>query len=59
MAGTPEKILEYLLDTVSLETTYSNPTDSFLGDFLRTQTIFIPTTQFHRALLTQYPSSWE
>ncbi|XP_060679379.1 rap guanine nucleotide exchange factor 4-like [Hemiscyllium ocellatum] len=54
MSGTPEKILEYLLDTVSLETNYCNPTDSFLGDFLRMHSIFMPTAQLHRALLTHY-----
>ncbi|XP_048450804.1 rap guanine nucleotide exchange factor 3-like, partial [Rhincodon typus] len=51
MSGTPEKILEYLLDTVSLDTLYSDPTDTFLGDFLLMRSIFMPTTQFHKALL--------
>ncbi|ETE71586.1 Rap guanine nucleotide exchange factor 3, partial [Ophiophagus hannah] len=36
MAGTPEKILDYLLETMRSDSTLSDPVDTFLGDFLLT-----------------------
>ncbi|XP_067834639.1 rap guanine nucleotide exchange factor 3-like [Heptranchias perlo] len=54
MYGTPEKILEYLLETIGLDSIYNDPTDSFLGDFLLLHSVFMPTAQLHAALLNHY-----
>uniref|UniRef100_A0A663NA89 Rap guanine nucleotide exchange factor 3 n=1 Tax=Athene cunicularia TaxID=194338 RepID=A0A663NA89_ATHCN len=56
MAGTPEKILEHLLEFMRLDATLYDPVDTLLGDFLLTYTVFMPTSQLCRALLHQYPS---
>uniref|UniRef100_A0A670Z1C9 Rap guanine nucleotide exchange factor 3 n=1 Tax=Pseudonaja textilis TaxID=8673 RepID=A0A670Z1C9_PSETE len=56
MAGTPEKILDYLLETMRSDSTLSDPVDTFLGDFLLTYSVFMPTPQLCRTLLQQYPS---
>uniref|UniRef100_A0A8C3HIT1 Rap guanine nucleotide exchange factor 3 n=1 Tax=Chrysemys picta bellii TaxID=8478 RepID=A0A8C3HIT1_CHRPI len=55
MAGTPDKILEHLLEAMRLDATFSDPLDTLVGDFLLTYNVFMPTTQFCRALLHQYP----
>uniref|UniRef100_UPI00398F6039 rap guanine nucleotide exchange factor 3-like n=1 Tax=Pristiophorus japonicus TaxID=55135 RepID=UPI00398F6039 len=55
MYGTPEKIIEYLLETISLDTIYSDRTDSFLGDFLLLHCVFMPGTQLYTAIFNQYP----
>ncbi|NXW07051.1 RPGF3 factor, partial [Fregetta grallaria] len=57
MAGTPEKILEHLLEFMRLDATLYDPVDTLLGDFLLTYTVFMPTSQLCRALLHQYPSA--
>uniref|UniRef100_A0A8B9P8W5 Rap guanine nucleotide exchange factor 3 n=1 Tax=Apteryx owenii TaxID=8824 RepID=A0A8B9P8W5_APTOW len=59
MAGTPEKILEHLLEFMRLDATLYDPVDTLLGDFLLTYTVFMPTSQLCRALLHQYPSPLE
>uniref|UniRef100_A0A8C9FM51 Rap guanine nucleotide exchange factor 3 n=1 Tax=Pavo cristatus TaxID=9049 RepID=A0A8C9FM51_PAVCR len=59
MAGTPEKILEHLLEFMRLDATLYDPVDTLLGDFLLTYTVFMPTSQLCRALLHQYPSAAE
>uniref|UniRef100_A0A8C0FU77 Rap guanine nucleotide exchange factor 3 n=1 Tax=Bubo bubo TaxID=30461 RepID=A0A8C0FU77_BUBBB len=51
MAGTPEKILEHLLEFMRLDATLYDPVDTLLGDFLLTYTVFMPTSQLCRALL--------
>ncbi|NXK41780.1 RPGF3 factor, partial [Piprites chloris] len=56
MAGTPEKILEHLLEFMRLDATLDDPGDTLLGDFLLTYTVFMPSSQLCRALLHQYPS---
>uniref|UniRef100_A0A8C8SMV7 Rap guanine nucleotide exchange factor 3 n=1 Tax=Pelusios castaneus TaxID=367368 RepID=A0A8C8SMV7_9SAUR len=56
MAGTPDKILEHLLEAMRLDATFSDPHDTLVGDFLLTYNVFMPTTQLCRALLHQYPS---
>ncbi|KAJ7317636.1 hypothetical protein JRQ81_003798 [Phrynocephalus forsythii] len=56
MAGTPEKILDYLLEVMRPDSTLYNPVDTFLGDFLLTHDLFMPTPQLCRTLLQQYPS---
>uniref|UniRef100_A0A8C0H8T7 Rap guanine nucleotide exchange factor 3 n=1 Tax=Chelonoidis abingdonii TaxID=106734 RepID=A0A8C0H8T7_CHEAB len=55
MAGTPDKILEHLLEAMRLDATFSDPVDTLVGDFLLTYNVFMPTTQLCRALLHQYP----
>ncbi|XP_074835722.1 rap guanine nucleotide exchange factor 3 isoform X2 [Carettochelys insculpta] len=50
MAGTPEKILEYLLEAMRLDATFSDPLDTLVGDFLLTYKVFLPTAQLCRAL---------
>ncbi|KAH1176441.1 hypothetical protein KIL84_021175 [Mauremys mutica] len=57
MAGTPDKILEHLLEAMRLDATFSDPLDTLVGDFLLTYNVFMPTTQLCRALLHQYPPS--
>ncbi|NXC22506.1 RPGF3 factor, partial [Corythaeola cristata] len=54
MAGTPEKILEHLLEFMRLEATLYDPVDTLLGDFLLTYTVFMPTSQLCRALLHHF-----
>uniref|UniRef100_A0A667YRX9 Rap guanine nucleotide exchange factor 3 n=1 Tax=Myripristis murdjan TaxID=586833 RepID=A0A667YRX9_9TELE len=54
MSGTPEKILEHLLETVKLD---SNGNDAIGGslDFLLTHKVFMPSSQLCLALQHQYP----
>ncbi|XP_014749640.1 PREDICTED: rap guanine nucleotide exchange factor 3-like, partial [Sturnus vulgaris] len=54
MAGTPEKILEHLLEFMRLDATLHDPVDTLLGDFLLTYTVFMPTSQLCRALLHHF-----
>ncbi|NWI95589.1 RPGF3 factor, partial [Pitta sordida] len=54
MAGTPEKILEHLLEFMRLDATLYDPVDTLLGDFLLTYTVFMPTGQLCRALLHHF-----
>ncbi|XP_063997037.1 rap guanine nucleotide exchange factor 3 isoform X3 [Pogoniulus pusillus] len=54
VAGTPEKILEHLLEFMRLDATLYDPVDTLLGDFLLTYTTFMSTSQLCRALLHQF-----
>ncbi|XP_029450970.1 rap guanine nucleotide exchange factor 3 isoform X2 [Rhinatrema bivittatum] len=54
MFGTPEKILEHLLETMKLDSTFSDPADNFVGDFLLTHCVFMPTPQLCQALLHHF-----
>ncbi|CAG2191617.1 EPAC2 [Mytilus edulis] len=54
MAGTAEKMLEYLLETRLAENKNEDPSDFFLVDFLRTHVIFMPTNKLCAALLSHY-----
>uniref|UniRef100_A0AAX7SQ75 Rap guanine nucleotide exchange factor (GEF) 3 n=1 Tax=Astatotilapia calliptera TaxID=8154 RepID=A0AAX7SQ75_ASTCA len=49
MSGTPEKILEHLLETIKLEY-------SCVSDFLLTHKVFMPSSQLCPALQHQYPT---
>lgn len=53
MAGVPEKILEYLMET----RIDGNPdeVDTLLEDFLLTHIIFMPVPKLCKSLLNQYP----
>ncbi|ERE85052.1 rap guanine nucleotide exchange factor 3-like protein [Cricetulus griseus] len=57
MSGTPEKILELLLEAMRPDSSAHDPTETFLSDFLLTHSVFMPSTQLFTALLHQYPSS--
>uniref|UniRef100_W5LBH1 Rap guanine nucleotide exchange factor 3 n=1 Tax=Astyanax mexicanus TaxID=7994 RepID=W5LBH1_ASTMX len=49
MSGTPEKILEHLLETIKLDTNGSEPIPC-VSDFLLTQQVFMPSAQLCPAL---------
>ncbi|XP_043939801.1 rap guanine nucleotide exchange factor 3 [Protopterus annectens] len=54
MAGTPEKILEHLLETMRLISSTNDHTDTFVSDFLLTHSVFMPTPMFCQALLHHF-----
>ncbi|XP_053155561.1 rap guanine nucleotide exchange factor 3 isoform X3 [Hemicordylus capensis] len=54
MAGTPEKILDHLLETMRPDSVLSDPVDTFLGDFLLTHNVFMPMPQLCRTLLQHF-----
>ncbi|KAK6165706.1 hypothetical protein SNE40_022584 [Patella caerulea] len=53
MAGTPEKMLEHLLET-RLDNKQDENSDQFLEDFLLTQVIFMPNERLCKALMNHY-----
>uniref|UniRef100_A0A3Q3QQ54 Rap guanine nucleotide exchange factor (GEF) 3 n=1 Tax=Monopterus albus TaxID=43700 RepID=A0A3Q3QQ54_MONAL len=55
MSGTPEKILEHLLDTVKLDSNGNDAIGTGL-DFLLTHKVFMPSSQLCAALQHQYPA---
>uniref|UniRef100_A0A8C3LKN5 Rap guanine nucleotide exchange factor 4 n=1 Tax=Chrysolophus pictus TaxID=9089 RepID=A0A8C3LKN5_CHRPC len=55
MSGTPEKILEHFLETMRLEATLNEATDSVLNDFIMMHCVFMPNSQLCPALMAQYP----
>uniref|UniRef100_A0A7N8Y351 Rap guanine nucleotide exchange factor (GEF) 3 n=1 Tax=Mastacembelus armatus TaxID=205130 RepID=A0A7N8Y351_9TELE len=55
MSGTPEKILEHLLETVKLDSNGNDAIDPNVSDFLLTHTVFMPPSQLCPALQHQYP----
>uniref|UniRef100_A0A8C0QYZ3 Rap guanine nucleotide exchange factor 3 n=1 Tax=Canis lupus dingo TaxID=286419 RepID=A0A8C0QYZ3_CANLU len=59
MSGTPEKILELLLEAMRPDSSAHDPTETFLSDFLLTYSVFMPSAQLCAALLHQYPSGSE
>ncbi|XP_010176881.1 PREDICTED: rap guanine nucleotide exchange factor 3, partial [Mesitornis unicolor] len=55
VAGTPEKILEHLLEFMRLDATLYDPLDTLLKRcFLLSYTVFMPTSQLCRALLHHF-----
>ncbi|XP_004863173.1 rap guanine nucleotide exchange factor 3 isoform X2 [Heterocephalus glaber] len=54
MSGTPEKILELLLEAMRPDSTAHDPTETFLSDFLLTHSVFMPTAQLCTALLHHF-----
>ena len=54
MAGTAEKMLEYMLETRLTDNKSEDPSDYFLEDFLMTHVIFMPTNKLCPALLSHY-----
>uniref|UniRef100_A0A8C8RZH4 Rap guanine nucleotide exchange factor 5 n=1 Tax=Pelusios castaneus TaxID=367368 RepID=A0A8C8RZH4_9SAUR len=55
VSGTPEKILEHLLNDLHLEAVQDKETETLLDDFLLTYTVFMTTDDLCQALLRQYP----
>uniref|UniRef100_A0A8C3GA37 Rap guanine nucleotide exchange factor 4 n=1 Tax=Cyclopterus lumpus TaxID=8103 RepID=A0A8C3GA37_CYCLU len=56
MSGTPEKILEHLLEMMRLDSQFTE-SDSALEDFVLTHCVFIPNSQLCPVLMAQYPFS--
>ncbi|XP_039350839.1 rap guanine nucleotide exchange factor 4 isoform X2 [Mauremys reevesii] len=54
MSGTPEKILEHFLETMRLESTLNEVTDSVLNDFVMMHCVFMPNSQLCPALMAHY-----
>nr|XP_020473445.1 rap guanine nucleotide exchange factor 3-like [Monopterus albus] len=54
MSGTPEKILEHLLDTVKLDSNGNDAIDPCMSDFLLTHKVFMPSSQLCAALQHHY-----
>ncbi|XP_053322087.1 rap guanine nucleotide exchange factor 5 [Spea bombifrons] len=54
VSGTPEKILEHLLNDLHLDEEQDKDTDTLLDDFLLTYTVFMTTDDFCQALLRHY-----
>ncbi|XP_043969651.1 rap guanine nucleotide exchange factor 3 isoform X1 [Gambusia affinis] len=54
MSGTPEKILEHLLDTLKLDSNGNDPIDPCVSDFLLTYKVFMPSSQLCLALQHHY-----
>ncbi|GFR58560.1 Rap guanine nucleotide exchange factor 4 [Elysia marginata] len=55
MAGTPEKMLEYLLETAMDPKKEHQTAGTFLDDFLLTHSIFFPDEKLSEAITNQYP----
>ncbi|XP_026112676.1 rap guanine nucleotide exchange factor 4 isoform X1 [Carassius auratus] len=55
MSGSPEKILEHLLETMRLDIHFSDP-DPALDDFALMHCVFMPNSQLCPALLAHYHS---
>ncbi|XP_066114102.1 rap guanine nucleotide exchange factor 3 isoform X1 [Saccopteryx bilineata] len=54
MSGTPEKILELLLEAMRPDSSAHDPTETFLSDFLLTHRVFMPSAQLCAALLHHF-----
>ncbi|XP_051517668.1 rap guanine nucleotide exchange factor 3 isoform X2 [Myxocyprinus asiaticus] len=54
MSGTPEKILEHMLETIKLETNGTDFIDSSVSDFILTHPVFMPCSQLCAALQHHY-----
>ncbi|XP_060513830.2 rap guanine nucleotide exchange factor 3 isoform X2 [Panthera onca] len=54
MSGTPEKILELLLEAMRPDSSAHDPTETFLSDFLLTHNVFMPSAQLCAALLHHF-----
>ncbi|XP_017274679.1 rap guanine nucleotide exchange factor 3 isoform X2 [Kryptolebias marmoratus] len=54
MSGTPEKILEHLLETIKLDSNGNDPIDPCVNDFLLTHKVFMSSSQLCAALLHHY-----
>ncbi|XP_077568489.1 rap guanine nucleotide exchange factor 3 isoform X1 [Stigmatopora nigra] len=54
MSGTPEKILEHLLETVKVDSNGNEAIDSCVSDFLLTHKVFMPSSQLCPLLQQHY-----
>uniref|UniRef100_A0A8C1ZZK6 Rap guanine nucleotide exchange factor 3-like n=1 Tax=Cyprinus carpio TaxID=7962 RepID=A0A8C1ZZK6_CYPCA len=59
MSGTPEKILEHMLEMIKLENNGTDFIDPSVTDFLLTHPVFMPCSQLCAALQHQYPAPSE
>uniref|UniRef100_A0A8C8SL43 Rap guanine nucleotide exchange factor 4 n=1 Tax=Pelusios castaneus TaxID=367368 RepID=A0A8C8SL43_9SAUR len=59
MSGTPEKILEHFLETMRLESTLNEVTDSALNDFVLMHCVFMPNSQLCPVLMPSQGSEQE
>uniref|UniRef100_A0A3P8UX31 Rap guanine nucleotide exchange factor 5-like n=1 Tax=Cynoglossus semilaevis TaxID=244447 RepID=A0A3P8UX31_CYNSE len=57
VAGTPEKILEHLLNDLTLDDNQGKESDTLLDDFLLPYPVFMSTSDLCQALLGQYPKN--
>lgn len=55
MSGSPQKMLEHLLETQVMQVV--GPNDPFLDDFLLTHIVFLPVPRLIDELANQYPFS--
>ncbi|KAM9850425.1 rap guanine nucleotide exchange factor 4 isoform 3-T3 [Aulostomus maculatus] len=56
MSGTPEKILEHLLEMTRMDSQFTESGNSALDDFVLMHCVFIPNAQLCPVLTGQYPS---
>ncbi|XP_045913168.1 rap guanine nucleotide exchange factor 3 isoform X2 [Micropterus dolomieu] len=54
MSGTPEKILEHLLETIKLDSNGNDAIDPCVSDFMLTHKVFMPSSQLCTALQHHY-----
>ncbi|XP_041434160.1 rap guanine nucleotide exchange factor 4 isoform X1 [Xenopus laevis] len=54
MSGNPEKLLEHFLETMRLEPSSSDTTDTALDDFILMHCVFMPNSQLCPALMAHY-----
>uniref|UniRef100_A0A8C9W3W5 Rap guanine nucleotide exchange factor 3 n=1 Tax=Scleropages formosus TaxID=113540 RepID=A0A8C9W3W5_SCLFO len=54
MSGTPEKILEHVLESVKLDASSNDPVDAIVSDFLLTHRVFMPSSQLFLNPLPTY-----
>ncbi|XP_075685588.1 rap guanine nucleotide exchange factor 4 isoform X6 [Rhinoderma darwinii] len=54
MSGNPEKILEHFLETMRLEPSMHESSDSALDDFVMMHCVFMPNSQLCPALMSHY-----
>uniref|UniRef100_A0A6I8RBP7 Rap guanine nucleotide exchange factor 4 n=1 Tax=Xenopus tropicalis TaxID=8364 RepID=A0A6I8RBP7_XENTR len=57
MSGNPEKLLEHFLETMRLDPSLNDATDTALDDFILMHCVFMPNSQLCPALMSQYPFS--
>ncbi|XP_024291931.1 rap guanine nucleotide exchange factor 4-like isoform X7 [Oncorhynchus tshawytscha] len=53
LSGTPEKILDHLLETMRMDTHHSDP-DPAVDDFVLMHCVFMPNSQFCQLLMAHY-----
>ncbi|KAG8432455.1 hypothetical protein GDO86_016917 [Hymenochirus boettgeri] len=54
MSGNPEKLLEHFLETMRLEPSINDTTDTALDDFIMMHCVFMPNSQLCPAMMSHY-----